>query len=151
MPNPPVPTHLKIIRGNPGKRKINKNEPKPVGDLKDAPAHFDEELREVWDYAIENSPPGLLKKVDSAVLETWVTAHVLHRKAVAEVRKFGMLMKAPNTGAPIQSPWLPVVNKQALIMLRAVDHLGFSPASRTRIALGDVPSATGGWDDIATG
>jgi hypothetical protein len=41
MPNPPVPTHLKIIRGNPGKRKINKNEPKPVGDLKDAPAHFD--------------------------------------------------------------------------------------------------------------
>jgi hypothetical protein len=25
----PVPTHLKIIRGNPGKQAINKSEPKP--------------------------------------------------------------------------------------------------------------------------
>lgn len=149
---PPVPTHLKIIRGNPGKRKINRNEPKPVGDLKDVPAHFTDELRDVWNYAIENAPPGLLKRIDSSVLETWCVAHVLHRKALAEVTKFGMLMKAPKTGVPVQSPYLPVVNKQALIMMRAIDHLGFSPASRTRIMTGDIPlHAVGGWDEIATG
>jgi hypothetical protein len=60
-----------------------------------------------------------------------------------------MLVKAPNTGLPIQSPYLPIVNKQALIMMRAVDHLGFSPASRTRIMTGERPAnAIGGWDDI---
>jgi P27 family predicted phage terminase small subunit len=149
---PPVPTHLKIIRGNPGKRKINKNEPKPIGDLREPPEHFDLPLREIWNYAIANAPPGLLKKIDSSVLETWCTAHLLHRQAVAEVRKFGMLMKAPITGVPIQSPYLPVANKQAFIMLRAIDHLGFSPASRTRISMGDGAATTiGGWDEIATG
>lgn len=152
MGRPPVPTHLKIIRGNPGKRKLNKNEPKPIGDLKDAPDYFDQEMRDVWDYAIANAPCGLLKKIDSSVLETWCCAHVLHRRAVVELRKFGLLMKAPNAQIPIQSPYLPVVNKQAFIMLRAVDHLGFSPASRTRIAIGDMPSGgLGAWDDIATG
>src|SRR3972149_6552816 len=29
MPNRPVPTALKILHGNPGKRPINKEEPKP--------------------------------------------------------------------------------------------------------------------------
>jgi P27 family predicted phage terminase small subunit len=148
---PPIPTHLKVIRGNPGKRKLNASEPKPVGDLKDAPTHFDEELREVWQYAIDNAPQGLLKKIDSAVLETWCTAHVLHRRAVAEVRKYGMLVKPPKSEVPVQSPYLPIVNKQAFIMLRAVDHLGFSPASRTRIALGDVVDKFGAWDDVAVG
>lgn len=147
---PPIPTHLKIIRGNPGRRKLNKNEPKPVGDLKDAPAHFDEELREVWAYAIEHAPAGLLKKIDSAVLETWCTAHVLHRKAVSMVRVGGLLVKPPHSDIPIQSPFLPIVNKQALIMMRAVDHLGFSPASRTRIAVGDVDTSRyGDWGEIS--
>lgn len=148
----PKPTLLKMIAGNPGGRKLNDREPKPVGDLKDPPAHFDDELREIWSYAIQHAPAGLLKMIDSSVLETWCTAHALHRRAVAEVRKFGILMKAPNTQLPIQSPWVPIVNKQAFIMLRAVDHLGFSPASRSRIVTGEGPvSGMGGWDEVATG
>jgi P27 family predicted phage terminase small subunit len=148
MPRRPIPTALKIIRGNPGKRKLNQHEPKPVGDLAGPPEHFDAEMADVWNYAITNAPPGLLKKIDSAILETWCTAHVLHRRAAREVSKFGMLMKAPVTGLPIQSPFLPVVNKQALIMMRACDHLGFSPASRTRIATGEGLTGTSDWDAI---
>jgi P27 family predicted phage terminase small subunit len=144
-----MPTHLKIIRGKRSKKPPNPREPMPVGDLTDPPEHFDGDLREVWKYAIDNAPRGLLKRIDSAVLETWCSAHVLHRQALAEVRKVGLLVKAPNTGLPIQSPFLPIVNKQALIMMRAVDHLGFSPASRTRIIMGDTPlHAAGGWDDV---
>ena len=33
----PKPTHLKLLAGNPGKRLLNRNEPKPQGDLHDAP------------------------------------------------------------------------------------------------------------------
>jgi len=147
-----VPTHLKIIRGNPGCRPLNQNEPRPKGDLKEAPDYFDEELKTVWQYAIDNAPPGLLKKLDASVLETWCVAHVLHRRALVELNKFGLLMKAPNSGLPIQSPYLPIVNRQALIMLRSVDHLGFSPASRTRIQLGlPAPGAGTDWEEIATG
>jgi P27 family predicted phage terminase small subunit len=146
-----VPTHLKLIRGNPGKRKINKTEPQPLGALLDPPAHFDDEVKAVWNYAIQHAPRGLLRMLDSSVLETWCCAHVMHRRAVTEVRKYGMIVKAPNTGVPVQSPFLPIVNKQALIMMRAIDHLGFSPASRTRIALGEAPGdAMGDWGAIAS-
>lgn len=149
---PPMPTHLKLIRKTHSKKKPSEREPKPVGDLREPPAHFDPELAEVWNYAIQHAPPGLLKMLDSSVLEAWCTAHVLHRRALSEVRKLGLLVKAPNTGLPIQSPYLPIVNKQALIMLRAVAELGFSPASRTRIMTGDVPAGGyGDWADIATG
>jgi P27 family predicted phage terminase small subunit len=86
-----------------------------------------------WNYAIEHAPLGLLKKLDRSVLAAWVVAEDLHRRASEQVEKFGILTKAPNTGLPIQSPYLPVLNKQAQIILKAAEQLGFTPASRTRI------------------
>jgi hypothetical protein len=34
---------------------------------------------------------------------------------------------------PTQSPYLPVINRQALIMLKAASERGFTPVSRPRI------------------
>ena len=90
-----------------------------------------------WTYAIENTPRGLLKMLDRSVLVAWVVAEDLHRNATAMVEKFGLLTKAPNTGLPIRSPYLPIVNKQAQIMLKAAEQLGFSPASRSRVQVID--------------
>ena len=123
----PVPTQLKVVRGNPGKRALNKNEPQPVGELSDAPDWMSETQKAGWSYAIENAPQGLLKKLDRSVLTTWVVAEDFHRRAVEQVDKFGLLTKAPNTGLPIQSPYLPVVNKQALLMLKAGEQLVSHP------------------------
>jgi P27 family predicted phage terminase small subunit len=86
-----------------------------------------------WNYAVEHAPLGLLKKLDRSVLAAWVVAEDLHRRASEQVEKLGILTKAPNTGLPIQSPYLPVLNKQAQIILKAAEQLGFTPASRTRI------------------
>lgn len=146
----PVPTHLKVIRGNPGKRALNKNEPQPEGDLSAPPDWMSETQKKGWTYAIENAPCGLLRKLDRSVLTAWVVAEDLHRRATQQVDKFGIITKAPNSGVPIQSPYLPVVNKQAQIMLKAAEQLGFSPASRSRIQL--LGAVSGGvddeWDDL---
>ena len=133
----PVPTHLRMIRGNPGKRAVNSNEPMPTGDLLDPPEWMSESQKTGWNYAIENAPRGLLKKLDRSVLVAWVVAEDLHLNAAAMVEKYGLLTKAPNTGLPIQSPYLPIVNKQAQIMLKAAEQLGFSPASRSRVQVID--------------
>jgi P27 family predicted phage terminase small subunit len=129
----PVATHLKILRGNPGKRAINKNEPLPVGDLVDPPEWLTESQKAGWNYAIENAPRGLLKKLDRSILVAWVVAEDIHRKAAAKVEQYGLIAKAPQTGTPIQSPWLPVLNKQAQILLRAAEQLGFTPSARSRV------------------
>lgn len=133
----PVATRLKVLRGNPGKRAVNKNEPLPLGDLVDPPDWMTDSQKTSWNYAVENAPPGLLKKLDRSVLSAWVVAEDLHRQAAAMIEKFGILTKAPNTGLPIQSPYLPVVNKQAQILLRAAEQLGFSPSSRSRVQVVD--------------
>jgi P27 family predicted phage terminase small subunit len=128
----PVPTHLRMIRGNPGKRALNKNEPMPTGDLLDPPDWMSESQRIGWNYAIENTPRGLLKKLDRSVLVAWVVAEDLHRNATAMVEE----VRAAYQGAQHRSPdpvAVPaIVNKQAAIMLKAAEQLGFSPASRSR-------------------
>jgi hypothetical protein len=45
------------------------------------------------------------------------------------VRKLGQVVKTKD-GNAIQNPFLPVVNRQALIKLRAGGEMGFSPAAR---------------------
>jgi len=131
----PMPTHLKRLHGNPGKRPINAHEPVPEGDLHAAPAWLSDSQREGWAYAITNSPHGLLKQLDRAVLAIWVIAEDLHREAAEKISQYGLLTKSPNAGLPLQSPYLAILNKQAQIMLKAAAELGFTPSSRSRVQI----------------
>lgn len=129
----PKPTHLKLLEGNPGKRPINNAEPKPAGNLREAPDWLTESQKAGWRYAIDNAPVGLLKRLDQAALTVWVVAEDLHREAAVAVGKFGLVTKSPTKGEPMQNPYLAIVNRQAGIMMKAAAELGFSPSSRSRI------------------
>lgn len=145
MPGPkPQPTHLKVVKGNPGKRALNRREPKPTGNLYDPPEWLTDSQRTVWAYAIETAPHGLLKRIDQSTLTVWVIAQDLHRQAVAKLNasEGAMLIKTPN-GMPAQSPYLSIVNKQAQIMLKAAGEMGFTPASRSKVEI-DQPDENDG-------
>ena len=129
----PKPTHLKELEGNPGKRRLNKDEPQSEGDLYEAPEWMSETQREGWAYATTNAPYGLLKQLDRCVLAIWVVAEDLHREAAEKIAQYGLLTKSPHAGLPLQSPYLAILNKQAQIMLRARAELGFSPSGRARV------------------
>lgn len=128
----PKPTVLKLVTGNPGKRAINTKEPKPQGNLYDAPKWLTKSQAASWAYAIECAPLGLLKRIDRSVLVAWVVAEDLHRQAIEKLNGGALLIKTPN-GMPVQSPYLSIVNKQAQIMLKAGSEMGFTPASRSRV------------------
>lgn len=128
---------LKELAGNPGKRKLPRNEPKAKGDLADAPEWMSEQQKAGWAYAMAHAPRSLLKRIDRSALAIWVVAEDFHRQAVTEQNSLGrLLIKTEKSGATIQSPYLAVVNRQALIMLKAAQELGFSPAARPRLASG---------------
>lgn len=129
-----LPTMLKKLHGNPHDHRLptTDEEPQGVGSLWAPPAWFDEDQRAQWDYALEHSPPGLMTGSDREVLVIWVVASVEHARAVQEVRKLGQVVKTKD-GNAIQNPFLPIVNRQALIMLRAGSDMGFSPASRAAL------------------
>jgi phage terminase small subunit len=131
----PTPTVLADLHGNPRQRggRPKRLPPVPIGDLDAVPEHFTEDQGAIWNYAIEHAPPGLLKRIDAGALMAWVMANDLHRQAVIAQNKLGQLVvKSPNIEMPIQSPYLAIINRQALIMLRAASELGFSPTSRPR-------------------
>lgn len=69
------------------------------------------------------------------MLEVWACAADLYRQAQAGLIKTGLLVKAPNTGVPMQSPYLAIANKQAQIMTKAAVEMGFTPASRSRVTM----------------
>ena len=130
----PKPTHLRQLHGNPSKLPPPIDEPEGVGILRAPPNWFDDEQRLHWHYAIENAPPGLLTGTDREVLIVWTVASVEHSRAAIEVRKLGQVVKTKD-GNAIQNPFLPIVNRQALIMMRAGVEMGFSPASRASLGV----------------
>lgn len=145
----PKPTQLKVVTGTFRKDRANEREPKPTGDLSDAPEHFSEAQRAAWEYAIQHAPKGLLKKLDLSVLEIWVTACVFHREAAQKVATTGQVIKSPS-GYPVMNPYLANMNKQAQIMLKAAAEMGFTPASRSRIVLAEEAVGDDPWAKLAS-
>lgn len=129
----PKPTHLKLVEGNAGKRALNKSEPVPQGNLDEPPDWLTEDQKSGWEYAIKHAPLGLLKLLDRSALTVWVVAEDMHRQATIAVGKFGLITKSPNKGEPMQNPYLPIINRQAQIMMKAASELGFTPSSRSRV------------------
>ncbi len=121
----PKPTLLKDLHGSDQPR--NPFEPQPTGDLAEPPVYFSEDQREIWQQALAAAPPGLLKQVDSSVLETWTVALSLQRRALSELARLDRL------GVPAAKPLLATFARQAQILLKCVSEMGFSPASRPRV------------------
>ena len=130
----PVPTALKVLHGNPSGRPLNPSEPLPRSSLTEPPLWLSEDQKDGWRYVIEHAPPGLLRTLDRGLLAVWVIAEDTHRRAAESVRETGLMTKWPGVPMPQQNPYLAVLNKQALIMVKVASELGFTPASRSRVA-----------------
>src|SRR5690349_4031719 len=88
-----VPTTLKLLRGNPGKRPLNAREPMPKAPLADPPDWFSDEQRASWHYALEHAPPGMLRALDRSALVAWVVAEDLHAQASQMQQRMGLLVR----------------------------------------------------------
>lgn len=136
----PKPTHLHVVENtlNSTRHAARAAEPVAVGDLFEPPDWLTEEQRVGWTYAVANAPRGVLRRIDRSVLAVWVVAEDLHRQACMMQAKLDAGAKMPlllktKGGQAMQSPYLSVINRQAMIMLKAAAEVGFSPASRPRL------------------
>ncbi|EPY7325283.1 phage terminase small subunit P27 family [Klebsiella variicola] len=81
MSGPPkTPTHLRLVRGNPSKRTINKNEPEPPKGVPPTPKHFDKQGK-YWFKRIaeELDAIGVMSQLDARALELLVEAYTEYR------------------------------------------------------------------------
>lgn len=135
----PKPTRLKVLTGNPGRRPLNPEEPQPEPQIPDCPAELGPVARREWDRLVgELGKLNLLTNLDRAALAAYCGAYALWAEATEAIQKFGTMVKSPS-GYPIQSPYVSIANRQAELMMRISSEFGFTPASRSRIA---VPTST---------
>ena len=146
-----TPTDLKVLRMGAKKAEqlLARKTPTP-GPLTEAPDWMTADQKEDWDYAIANAPREVLRRIDKGPLAAYIVAQDNHRRAAIAAQTTQLLVKSPKQGLPQQSPYLPIVNRQAEIMVRIACELGFTPCSRARIdASNTKPQYAGDWNDIS--
>jgi P27 family predicted phage terminase small subunit len=128
------PTALKLVRGNPGKRALPKDEPKIDPAVPMCPKHLNATERKLWaEIGRELCAAGVLTRVDAGVFEVYVTALATMRRVKPDIEE-ELVWGGPN-GGPIQNPYLAIYNKAKEHVMKAGAELGLSPASRSRVSV----------------
>ena len=137
MSRPKKPTNLKVLEGNPGKRPLPENEPKPAPKAPKRPSWLTGEGRKMWDrLAPKLEKVGLLTEVDgeafAAACQSWKD-YVDCQKVI---KKHGRTYKYKNQGGfenETERPEVKAANK-ALEQFRSFcREFGLTPASRAKI------------------
>jgi P27 family predicted phage terminase small subunit len=132
----PKPTALKLVTGNPGKRPLPKNEPKPKLGAR-MPEWLSPQAKEHWPLiAKQLRDAGILTEIDAPALGLYCEAFVRWHQANEQVAKFGPVVKAPS-GFPVQSPFLAIANRAWDQMMKALVEFGMTPSSRSKVTVAD--------------
>ena len=130
----PKPTVLKLLEGNPGKRPLNEHEPPAPEGMPDCPDYLDDTARAEWDRTAQVlMEMGLLSRADRTALAAYCTAYSRWVKAEEQVRKYGAIVKSPEKGFPMKSPYLTVADQALETMRKLMVAFGLTPSSRSRI------------------
>jgi P27 family predicted phage terminase small subunit len=115
-----------MFEGNPGKRALNQNEPKPAVQTPDCPVHLDDEAQAEWN----RITPALAAYCQA--WSRWV-------KAEEMLKSTGPVIKSKTTGAIYQNPYLAVANRAMKQMRDFLTEFGMTPSSRNRVSSGLPP------------
>ena len=138
----PKPTYLKLLNGNPGKRALNEQEPKPEAALPTPPAELCEDAQLGWGrVAPLLHQLGTLCEIDRAALAAYCQAYGRWLKAERAIAVMadrdqltsGLMIKTTN-GNPIQNPLVGIANRAMVDMVRYAAEFGMTPSARSRIA-----------------
>ena len=142
----PMPTALKLLRGNPGKQRLPANEPQPEQTIEvpDPPPFITGYAAdEWWTVGTELHRLGLLTKVDCAPLAAYCYAYGQWRLAAESLARMaandrimnGQIIKTKYGDAAV-NPLLSIARKHAGDMVRFAAEFGLTPAARTHISAG---------------
>lgn len=129
------PTALKKLAGNPGKKRLNEAEPKPVISYQPyAPRHLNEPAKKEWNRVVGKLIDlGLFTDLDHAALAMYCQAYGRWVMAENEIVETGGEILTSDKGNLYQNPWFFVSNKAFDQMRQMLQEFGFSPSSRTGI------------------
>lgn len=124
-----------LLEGNPGKRPINRAEPKPRIKIPQCPDHLDEHAKEEWKRLVRIlRHMQLLTEADYMALANLCQTYSTLVKAQRKLSEAGLLYKT-QSGYVQQSPLLSIINTCIETITRLCREFGLTPSSRSRIQL----------------
>ena len=139
----PKPSALKVLEGNPGKRPLPKNEPKPQPTAPECPDWLHENAKQEWErIAPQLERLGLLTSIDMAALAGYCEAWAQYRDAIEFIHKHGQVHPIRDNNGTIkylqQVPQVGIANQQMKQIRAFCSEFGLTPSARGRM---EVPGA----------
>ena len=145
----PKPTNLKILEGNPGKRPLNHDEPKPELGA-ECPDWLSNVARSEWQrLAPVLERCGILTAADQNALAAYCDSVANYVRATRQIECLESLTEKGPHGTKM-APIISAQRNYADLMIRFGSKLGLSPSDRTSIKITDKPKS-GRWGSKITG
>ena len=129
----PKPTAIKELEGNPGKRQLNTNEPKPDKKAPECPDWLEDDAKTEWYRLAEQMERlGILTEVDMAAFAGYCQSYARWKAAEQFITKNGAIVKTPS-GYWQQVPQVSIAQQYLKDMQKFCEQFGLTPASRSRI------------------
>jgi len=129
---PPQPPELRLLRGNPGKRRITPRAVEPAPGAR-CPKWLDPAAKREWRrLAPELERLGVLRIVDRAVFACYCEAVAEYQWATEEVRRGGRIGQVKN-GAEYVLPAVTIATNAAKRIRDLAGEFGMTPAARGRV------------------
>jgi P27 family predicted phage terminase small subunit len=138
----PKPTALKLVMGNPGKRKLNPKEAKINLSQPTPPEFLNDHAKVEWERVIGTLyKAGLMTELDRGVLAAycqaygrWVQAEIALARMADEDEVNKALMVTTHNGTAIQNPLVGTANKAKADMVRHALEFGMTPSARSKVS-----------------
>ena len=138
----PKPTAIKILRGNPGQRRINAREPAPKGAAR-MPRKLRPREMEIWKRLIsELEPCGVATSADSLALARLAELESMAEAAKSYIDRGGMVDDEGNRNA-----YVAIYRDLSAQLLRLYSEFGMTAAARSRVSAA-APGKNGGIEDF---
>lgn len=149
-----IPTRLKMLAGNPGKRPLNDAEPQPIADATSwyCPEWLPKAAKVEWRaVAPELHRLGLLTRIDRSALAAYCAAVARWHAAESDVAERGILVERSDGSGLDRNPALGVIRDAVDQLRKFASEFGLTPSSRSRLSGAKGPPADAFDEWIKTG
>ena len=134
----PEPTALKKLRGNPGRRPLNREEPAAPAGSPRCPRWLGAEAKSAWRQLTPLlQQMGVLSLVDAHALARYCALWARWRRVEQFIEQHGEVFPIKDEEGRVrylqQFPQVGVANKLATQLTRLEQEFGMTPSARTRI------------------
>ena len=129
----PKPTAVKVLEGNPGKRSLNTEEPKPEKKAPRCPSWLEEEAKKEWKRMSKQLEHlGILTEIDMAAFAGYCQAYARWKEAEEYISRQGTVLET-SSGYLQQVPQVSIAQTYLKIMNRFCEQCGLTPSARSRV------------------